>query len=230
MLIIEGLRKSFGKEEVLKGIDLQVKKGEIVVIVGPSGGGKTTLLRIVNALEEADSGSIKINDKYLYKDGNKANKKYLKEIRNDIGMVFQSFNLFPHMTVLENMIEAPIRVNGENKINAIKRATDILEFLGLKGKENSYPFELSGGQKQRVAIGRALALEPKVICFDEPTSALDPNLTEEVSKLIKSVSEKGMATLIITHDMGFAKSVADRIISMDKGKIIHKDIYIDKQN
>lgn len=225
MLRIEGLRKSFGKEEVLKEIDLQVKKGEIVVIVGPSGGGKTTLLRIVNALEDADSGSIKINGRYLYRDGNKAKKKEIKEIRKDIGMVFQGFNLFPHMTVLENIIEAPIRVNGEGKSNAIKKATEILEFLGLKGKENNYPFELSGGQKQRVAIGRALALEPKIMCFDEPTSALDPNLTEEVSKLIKSVSEKGMTTLIITHDMSFARSVADRIISMDKGKIIHKDIF-----
>lgn len=225
MLTIEGLRKSFGKEEVLKGIDLEVEKGEIVVIVGPSGGGKTTLLRTINALEEADSGSIKINGKYLYKDGNKADKKEVKEIRKEIGMVFQSFNLFPHMSVLENIIEAPVRVNGENKSEAIKKATEILEFLGLKGKENSYPFELSGGQKQRVAIGRALALEPKVMCFDEPTSALDPNLTGEVSKLIKGVAEKGMATLIITHDMSFAKSVADRIISMDKGKIIHKDIY-----
>ena len=217
MLKVRGLKKSFGKVEVLKGIDLDIDKGEILVLVGPSGGGKTTLLRCINALEKADEGSIQINSKSLCSDGKYVEKSQLKDIRRDIGLVFQNFNLFPHMSVLENLIEAPQRVFGEDKAVAIKRSREILGFLGLVDKENNYPFELSGGQKQRVAIGRALALDPKLMCFDEPTSALDPGLTEEVAKLIKTLSRKGIATLIITHDMEFAKKTADRIISMENG-------------
>lgn len=217
MLKIRGLKKSFGKTQVLKGIDLDIAAGEILVVVGPSGGGKTTLLRCVNALETADNGTIQINNKKLCEKGNNADKKGLKDIRKDVGLVFQAFNLFPHMSVIDNLIEAPQRVLGVKKEEAIEKAKDILGFLGLSEKINNYPFELSGGQKQRVAIGRALALEPKLMCFDEPTSALDPGLTDEVAKLIKSLSEKGMAMLIITHDMEFAKKVADRIVSMDKG-------------
>jgi polar amino acid transport system ATP-binding protein len=217
MLKVRGLKKCFGKVEVLKGIDLDINRGEILVLVGPSGGGKTTLLRCINALEKADEGSIKINGKSLCVNGKYAEKFELKDIRKDIGLVFQNFNLFPHMSVLENLIEAPQRVFGVGKAEAITRAKEILGFLGLEEKENNYPFELSGGQKQRVAIGRALALDPKLMCFDEPTSALDPGLTDEVTKLIKSLSEKGMATLIITHDMEFAKKTADRIISMENG-------------
>lgn len=219
MLKIRGLKKNFGKTQVLKGVDLDIESGEILVVVGPSGGGKTTLLRCVNALETADNGLIEINKKVLCKNGNSIDKKGLKDIRKDIGLVFQGFNLFPHMNVLDNLIEAPQKALGVSKDEAIKKSKEILGFLGLSDKINNYPFELSGGQKQRVAIGRALALEPKLMCFDEPTSALDPGLTDEVAKLIKSLSAKGMAMLIITHDMDFAKKVADRIISMDKGTV-----------
>lgn len=219
MLNVSGIRKKFGNTEVLKGIDLKIAAGEILVIVGPSGGGKTTLLRCINALEQCDNGSIEIDGKYICKDGKYVNKKSMAEIRKDIGLVFQSFNLFPHMSVLENIIEAPQRVLGLSKNEAIKKAEEILGFLGLGDKRNNYPFELSGGQKQRVAIGRALALEPKIMCFDEPTSALDPGLTGEVANLIKSLSSTGMGMLIITHDMDFAKDVSSRIVSMKEGKI-----------
>ncbi|MDD6796280.1 MAG: amino acid ABC transporter ATP-binding protein [Clostridiaceae bacterium] len=228
MLKVKGLRKSFGNTEVLKGVDLEIECGEVVVIAGPSGGGKTTLLRCINNLEKADSGLIEIDGKVLCKDGNFADKKAMKEIRKDIGLVFQNFNLFPHMSIIQNLIEAPQRVLKKKKEEALKDAEVILEFLGLLDKKNNYPFELSGGQKQRVAIGRALALEPKLMCFDEPTSALDPGLTSEVAKLIRKVSkEKNMAMFIITHDMGFAKEVADTIYSMNNGKLSDGIIFED---
>ena len=220
MLKVRGLKKKFGNVEVLKGVDLEVKKGEIVVIVGASGGGKSTFLRCINALEEADFGDIEINNKKLCSSGKYIDKNGLKDIRKDIGLVFQGFNLFPHMSVLENLIEAPQRVLGIEKNIATEKAKEILGFLGLEDKINNYPFELSGGQKQRVAIGRALALEPKIMCFDEPTSALDPSMTDEVCKLIKSLGLRGVSTLIITHDMEFAKNVGDRILSMDKGRLV----------
>lgn len=229
MLKIKGLRKSFGKNEILKGVDLEISKGESVVIVGPSGGGKTTLLRCINALEKSDKGSIEVNNKILTIDGQLAKKQELLHIRKDIGLVFQNFNLFPHMSVLENIIEAPINTLKKDKKQAIEDAKNILGFLNLEDKLNNYPCELSGGQKQRVAIGRALALEPKILCFDEPTSALDPGLTGEVAKLIKSLNEKGMTTLIITHDMEFAKLVSDRVVSMSNG-IILKDHIFDTSN
>lgn len=219
MLKISNLRKSFGLTEVLKGIDLEINKGEIVVIVGPSGGGKTTLLRCINALEKADKGNITVDENLFLKDGKFSDKKDFKKIRKDIGLVFQNYNLFPHMSVIENVTEAPQRVFNVDKEEANRKAKEILGFLGLSDKVNNYPCELSGGQRQRVAIGRALALEPKIMCFDEPTSALDPGLTDEVSKLIKSLSDRGMAMLIITHDMDFAKKVADRIYSMKDGKL-----------
>lgn len=217
MLKISGLKKSFGKTEVLKGVDLEIKSGEILVIVGPSGGGKTTLLRCVNALETCDDGLIEINGNTLCENGKYIDKIEMKNIRKDIGLVFQNFNLFPHMSVLENLIEAPQKVFGVSKEEAIKRAEETLSFLGLNDKRDNYPCELSGGQKQRVAIGRALVLDPKLMCFDEPTSALDPGLTDEVAKLIRSLGKEGMSMMIITHDMEFAKKVADRIFSMDKG-------------
>ena len=228
MLKIRGLKKSFGSTTVLKGVDLDIMEGEIVVIVGPSGGGKTTLLRVITGLETCEEGTIEIAGDVLCKNGKYADKKSINSIRKNIGLVFQGFNLFPHKSVLENIIEAPIRVLGEKREDAIKNTNEILTFLGLADKANNYPCELSGGQKQRVAIGRALALNPKLICFDEPTSALDPSLTKDVATLIKSLSKKGMSTLIITHDMEFAKLVSNKIVSMDSGVIIDKHIYNDK--
>lgn len=225
MLHISNLYKNFGKNPVLKGVNLHIKKGEIVVIVGPSGGGKTTLLRTINCLEKCDGGTIRIDGESICEDGSYVSKKQLSQIRQNIGLVFQNFNLFPHLSVLENMIEAPVRVLGKDKATAMTQAQDILSFLGLSDKQNSYPFELSGGQKQRVAIGRALAMSPKLMCFDEPTSALDPTLTDEVAKIIEGLSRKGMTMLIITHDMEFAKKVAHRIISIDEGVILDSHIY-----
>jgi polar amino acid transport system ATP-binding protein len=219
MLKVNNIKKKFGNTEVLKGVSLDIAEGEILVVVGHSGGGKTTLLRCVNALEHCDQGDIEVNGKILCKDGKYVDKNNLKEIRKDIGLVFQNFNLFPHMTVLENLIEAPQKVLGLKKEEVIKKAEETLGFLNLLEKKDNYPFELSGGQKQRVAIGRALVLEPKIMCFDEPTSALDPGLTEEVANLIKSLSVKGMSMMIITHDMDFAKKVSDRIVSMNAGKL-----------
>ena len=219
MLKVSNLKKRFGNTEVLKGVNLHIKKGEILVVVGNSGGGKTTLLRCVNELEHCDEGDIEVNGKTLCKNGKYVDKNELKKIRKDIGLVFQTFNLFPHMSVLENLIEAPQKVLGWSKEEAINKAEETLGFLDLLEKKNNYPFELSGGQKQRVAIGRALVLEPKIMCFDEPTSALDPGLTGEVANLIKRLSIKGMSMMIITHDMDFAKKVADRIVSMDAGRL-----------
>lgn len=227
MLKVSNVKKSFGDTEVLKGVDLEIKEGEIVVIVGNSGGGKTTLLRCVNALEHCDEGDIEINGRILCKNGKYVDKNELREIRKDIGLVFQNYNLFPHMSVLENLIEAPQRVLGMTKKEAIEKAEETLGFLGLSSKKDNYPFELSGGQKQRVAIGRALVLEPKIMCFDEPTSALDPGLTGEVANLIKSLSEKGMSMMIITHDINFAKDVSDRIVSMNLGIIENRLIFED---
>ena len=227
MLKIRNVKKKFGDTEVLKGIDLDIESGEILVVVGHSGGGKTTLLRCVNALEYCDSGDIEINGKTLCKDGKYVDKKSIRELRKDIGLVFQSFNLFPHMSVMENLIEAPQKVLGLSKEESIKMAEEILGFLGLEAKKDNYPFELSGGQKQRVAIGRALMLKPKIMCFDEPTSALDPGLTNEVASVIKSLSGKGMSMMIITHDMEFAKNVSDRIVSMNSGKIENRLIFED---
>lgn len=225
MLKIRGLKKFFGNNLVLNGVNLEINKGEIVVVVGPSGGGKTTLLRTITGLEKCDDGTIEIDGYTFCKDGRYCDKKSSSIIRKNVGLVFQNFNLFPHKSVLENIIEAPTRALGEKKENALNKANEILSFLGLSDKANNYPCELSGGQKQRVAIGRALALNPKLMCFDEPTSALDPSLTLDVAKLIKSLSKTGMSMLIITHDMEFAKLVSDKIVSMDSGKIIEKHIY-----
>ena len=225
MLRIQGLKKQFGNSQVLKGIDLEVNSGEVVVIVGPSGGGKTTLLRCVNGLEYCDSGTIEIDEKYLCNNGVYEDKNKFNEARREIGLVFQNFNLFPHMNVLENLIEAPKRVLGQSEEMAVKNAKEILKFLGLKDKIYEYPYQLSGGQKQRVAIGRALALNPKLMCFDEPTSALDPGLTGEVSELIRSLAKDGMSMLIITHDMSFAEKVADKIYSMNNGILTSGNFY-----
>lgn len=223
ILQINKLKKYFGDNLVLNNISLDINNGEIVTVIGPSGAGKTSLLRCINGLEDINGGKIKIMDKFLIDKDNKnytAKGKELRNIRKDIGMVFQNFNLFPHMSVLENIIEAPIKVYRKNRDATIKRAYDILDKLGIKDKVNNYPYELSGGQKQRVAIARALILNPKLLSFDEPTSALDPKLREEVASIIKSLVNKNRAVLIITHDMDFAKKVATRIIFIDNGNIV----------
>lgn len=225
MLKLRKIKKSFGNLDVLKSIDLDIDEKEIVVLVGPSGGGKTTLLRIINMLERCHSGYIEVNGRILCNDGRYIDKKSMMKISKDVGMVFQNFNLFPHKSVIENIIEGPMRVLKKSKEQSKSEAREILSFLGLSEKEDSYPHQLSGGQKQRVAIGRALAMEPKLMCFDEPTSALDPELTEEVANVIKMLSKKGMTMLIITHDMTFAEKVASRIISMDNGEIVERHIY-----
>ena len=225
MLKLRKIKKSFGNLDVLKSIDLDIDEKEIVVLVGPSGGGKTTLLRIINMLERCHSGYIEVNGRILCNDGRYIDKKSMMEISKDVGMVFQNFNLFPHKSVIENIIEGPMRVLKKSKEQSKSEAREILSFLGLSEKEDSYLHQLSGGQKQRVAIGRALAMEPKLMCFDEPTSALDPELTEEVANVIKMLSKKGMTMLIITHDMTFAEKVASRIISMDNGEIVERHIY-----
>ena len=225
MLKLRKIKKSFGNLDVLKSIDLDIDEKEIVVLVGPSGGGKTTLLRIINMLERCHSGYIEVNGRVLCNDGRYIDKKSMMEISKDVGMVFQNFNLFPHKSVIENIIEGPMRVLKKSKEQSKSEAREILSFLGLSEKEDSYPHQLSGGQKQRVAIGRALAMEHKLMCFDEPTSALDPELTEEVANVIKMLRKKGMTMLIITHDMTFAEKVASRIISMDNGEIVERHIY-----
>jgi len=204
--------KTFVDLEVLKGVDLHVSQGEVVVIIGPSGSGKSTFLRCMNHLESIDGGSFTINGKMV------ENKEAaLNKLRQDIGMVFQQFNLFPHMTVLQNMIEAPILLKKMTKAEAKKK-------VGLEAKADEYPNRLSGGQKQRVAIARALAMEPTVMLFDEPTSALDPELVGEVLSVMKLLAKEGMTMVVVTHEMGFAKEVADRVIFMDGGNIIEQGI------
>ncbi|MDN3448574.1 amino acid ABC transporter ATP-binding protein [Planococcus sp. APC 3906] len=215
MIIGENIHKSFGDLEVLKGIDLHVKPQEVVVLVGVSGSGKSTLLRCFNFLEEMNSGMITIDGHTI-----DPKKDKLPDIRAEVGMVFQHFNLFPHKTVLENVIEAPIIVKKMDKAKAKQLGLALLEKVGLGDKADVYPSKLSGGQKQRVAIARALAMEPKVLLFDEPTSALDPELVGEVLQVMKQLAEEGMTMVVVTHEMKFAKEVADRVIMLDKGVII----------
>lgn len=224
ILKIKNLNKSFKENQVLKNINFQLKEGEILAIIGPSGAGKTTLLRCINGLEKSDKGSIEIDGQFLCKDQNNKSiyppQKKIREVIKSLGMVFQSYNLFPHKSALENVIEAPISAYKVSKKDAVEKAIDILNSLGLKGRINAYPYQLSGGEKQRVAIARACALNPKIMCFDEPTSALDPELTEGVAKSIEDLANKNMAVLIITHDMKLAQRVAHRIIFMEDGQII----------
>lgn len=223
-LKVKGLYKNFGGNIVLNNISFQIGKGEIVTVVGPSGAGKTTLLRCINNLEKCDNGTIEIDGSYLCNDNEKGsvycNKNDMITIRKKLGYVFQNFNLFPHMTVLDNIIEAPIQVKKLNKKEAKNKAIDLLDKLGLYEKISSYPFQLSGGQQQRVAIARACALEPTVMCFDEPTSALDPEMRDEIVNIIEGLAKENIAILIITHDMVFAKRVSDRMIFIENGKII----------
>lgn len=215
MIKIEDLHKSYGQNEVLKGISTEVKEKEVIAIIGPSGSGKSTFLRCLNLLEEPTDGKITIAGDVLTDRGTN-----IMKIREEVGMVFQHFHLFPHKTVLENLTYAPINVKGMDKTAAIKKAEDLLTKVGLFDKRNEYPSRLSGGQKQRVAIARALAMDPKVILFDEPTSALDPEMVKEVLAVMKNLADTGMTMLIVTHEMGFAREVADRILFLDGGKLI----------
>ena len=214
MIELKDVRKSFGKNEVLKGINLQIDKGEVVVIIGPSGSGKSTVLRTMNYLEEPTSGHVIVDGMDL------SDKNKLNDVRTEVGMVFQNFNLFPHMTVLDNLILAPVNVRKTDKKEAQDIAMKLLERVGLADKAQMYPDSLSGGQKQRVAIARALAMKPKVMLFDEPTSALDPEMVREVLDVMKSLADEGMTMVIVTHEMGFAKEVADRVLFVDGGQIL----------
>jgi arginine/lysine/histidine transport system ATP-binding protein len=212
---IENVSKSFGETEVLTGISTEISNGEVVTIVGPSGSGKSTLLRCINKLEEASKGRIWIEDQEVTDPS-----VNIMKIREEIGMVFQHFQLFPHMTVLENIMYAPLKVRGKNKAEAETLARSLLKKVGLEDKETAYPKRLSGGQKQRVAIARALAMEPKMMLFDEPTSALDPEMVKEVLAVMKDLAQSGMTMIIVTHEMGFAREVADRILFLDEGKLV----------
>lgn len=225
MIRVEGIKKSFHQNEVLKDISMEINKGEKVVIIGPSGSGKSTFLRTINVLEIPDEGDIYIDGKKTHfdqKSKKKMNSAEICQLRAETGMVFQNFNLFEHMTVLQNVIEGPVTVKKQNKDDAIKLARELLKKVGLDHKENSYPNELSGGQKQRIAIARALAMQPKAILFDEPTSALDPELVGEVLNVIKELANEGMTMVIVTHEMDFAKGVGDRIVFMDGGVIVEE--------
>ena len=216
MIDIKNLHKSFGDHEVLKGIDLHINPQEVVVIIGPSGSGKSTLLRCMNLLEVPTSGSVVVDGMDLTGDAN------ISKAREEIGMVFQRFNLFPHMTVLKNITLAPMKVRNISREEAEKTARELLERVGLGDKADAYPPQLSGGQQQRVAIARALAMKPKVMLFDEPTSALDPEMVNEVLDVMKSLANDGMTMAVVTHEMGFAREVGDRLLFVDGGTIIEQ--------
>ncbi|MEH7350746.1 amino acid ABC transporter ATP-binding protein [Gottfriedia acidiceleris] len=214
MLKVNNLTKQFNKQTVLNEVSFEVNKGEIVTLLGQSGAGKTTILRCINGLESFDGGSVEIDGQLI------KSKKDLLKVRKNVGLVFQNYNLFPHKTVIENIIEAPTLVLGMNKEEATKRAMDLLEQVGLSDKANSLPDELSGGQQQRVAIARACALQPKILCFDEPTSALDPELTNGIAEIMKKLAKDGMSILVITHDMEFASNVSTRTLLVKEGKVL----------
>lgn len=218
MIETKNLTKSFGPLTIFENLNVKVKKGEVLVIIGPSGSGKSTFLRCLNHLEEPNGGEIFIEGEKL----NIKNKTQTRNIIKKIGMVFQNFNLFPHMTVLQNVMEAPITVKSEDKNEVLKISEELIEKVGLKDKLSYYPSKLSGGQKQRVAIARALAMKPDLMLFDEPTSALDPELVGEVLGVMKNLASEGMTMVVVTHEMGFAKEVADRVIFMDGGKIVEE--------
>lgn len=222
VLEAENIKKKFGKLEVLKGVNLSVEKGEVIAIIGPSGSGKSTFLRCLNKLEKIDNGTIKLDGDFIAKDGVYPSDKELRPIIKKMGMVFQQFNLFPHKSVLENIIQAPICVNKEDKESACENAKRLLADVGLSEKINAYPCELSGGQQQRVAIARALAMNPELILFDEPTSALDPELTGEVLNVMKKLADTKMTMLVVTHEIAFAKEVASRVVFMDGGLIVEQ--------
>lgn len=217
MIQVKELYKSFGKNEVLKGIDNHIKKGEVVVIIGPSGSGKSTFLRCLNLLEVPSTGKIVFEGTDIT-----SKKTNINKLREKMGMVFQQFNLFPHMTVMENLTISPIKVSGLSKEEAIKIGTELLSKVGLLDKKDAYPSSLSGGQKQRIAIARALAMKPDVMLFDEPTSALDPEMVGEVLNVMKDLAKEGMTMVVVTHEMGFAREVGDRVLFMDEGIILEE--------
>lgn len=217
MIAVNQLRKSFGKNEILKGIDISIAKGEVVVVIGPSGSGKSTFLRCLNLLEEPTSGDILFENEPITARGHNINAT-----REKMGMVFQHFNLFPHKTVLQNLTIAPVHVKGMKPHEAERIALDLLQTVGLADKKDAYPNQLSGGQKQRIAIARALAMQPHVMLFDEPTSALDPEMVGEVLDVMKKLADGGMTMIIVTHEMGFAREVGDRIVFMDNGRIVEQ--------
>ena len=227
MVKAEGLCKRFGRLEVLKGIDLEVRRGEVMCLLGPSGSGKSTFLRCINHLEKINAGLLTVDGQLVgyERRGDRLHELREGEIarrRRDIGMVFQRFNLFPHMTAMENVTEAPLRVRRVGKNAAHAKADELLQRVGLGDKMHAYPNELSGGQQQRVAIARALAMDPKLMLFDEPTSALDPELVDEVLQAIKELAREGMTMIVVTHEMGFAREAADRVVMLDDGAIIEE--------
>ncbi len=228
-LKVKGLKKSYGQLEVLKDISLEVKEGEVICLIGPSGSGKSTLLRCLNLLEDVNQGDVEVDDVIITD-----KKTDINKVRENIGMVFQHFNLFPHMTVLENITLAPVQLKKTTKQEAEKKAHELLAQVGLADKANAKPAQLSGGQKQRVAIARALAMNPDIMLFDEPTSALDPEMVGEVLNVIKQLANEGMTMVIVTHEMGFAREVADQVIFMDGGYVVEKgtptEIFSNPQN
>ncbi|CDQ19161.1 amino acid ABC transporter ATP-binding protein, PAAT family [Halobacillus karajensis] len=219
MITVKDLHKSFGSNEVLKGINAEIKEKEVVCVIGPSGSGKSTFLRCLNLLEEVTSGDVLIQGENLTDP-----KININDVRSRVGMVFQHFNLFPHMTVMDNITIGPIKVKGMKKTEAEKIAHPLLEKVGLSDKAVAYPESLSGGQKQRVAIARSLAMEPSIMLFDEPTSALDPELVGDVLAVMKDLAQEGMTMVVVTHEMGFAREVGDRVLFMDEGIIMEEDV------
>ncbi|MEH3001127.1 MULTISPECIES: amino acid ABC transporter ATP-binding protein [Bacillus] len=218
MITVKNLKKSFGDHEVLKDINAVIEEKEVVCVIGPSGSGKSTFLRCLNKLEDITAGEVVVHGHTITDP-----KVNINKVRQEVGMVFQHFNLFPHKTVLENITIAPMKVKGADKKAAVDKAIDLLEKVGLKDKAKSYPNQLSGGQKQRVAIARALAMDPKVLLFDEPTSALDPEVVGDVLAVMKQLAVEGMTMIVVTHEMGFAREVGDRVIFMDGGYIVEED-------
>ncbi len=214
IISVRNLTKNYGSASVLKGINLEVKKGEVVAVIGPSGSGKSTMLRCINAMETISGGDIYFNGESV------ARMKKLPKLRQEVGMVFQHFNLFPHMTVLKNVMYAPVTVRGELKPKAQEYAMELLKKVGMYEKRDAYPSTLSGGQKQRVAIARALAMKPEILLFDEPTSALDPEMVGEVLTVMKQLAKTGMTMIVVTHEMGFAREVADKVAFMDEGIVM----------
>ena len=217
MIALEGVHKSFGGTEVLRGVSMSVSRGEVVCLIGASGSGKSTLLRCINGLESYDRGKVEVDGRRV-----DPSSPAIREIRAEVAMVFQRFNLFPHRTALENVMEGPVYVKKEARSLVEERAKRLLARVGLEDKERSHPSQLSGGQQQRVAIARALAMEPKAILFDEPTSALDPELVGEVLSVMRALADEGMTMLVVTHEMGFAKEVADRVVFLDRGAILEE--------